>query len=139
MSLPPPAIVAQSPVRRIPRSILLVLCGVYILAGFVGRAPWREVDMQAFALMRALAQGEPAARVYGLAHGAMLPSHDQRSEEHEVSGRMNLLKRLTDPEELADVALFMARGWLASGETIFVDSGQHLLSQPRDVLYLARQ
>ena len=58
MSLPTPAIVAQSAVRRIPRSILLVLCGVYILAGFVGRAPWREVDMQAFALMRALAQGQ---------------------------------------------------------------------------------
>jgi len=89
--------------------------------------------------MLAMAQRDPAARVYGLAPGAMLPSHDQRSEEHEVSGRMNLLKRLTDPEELADVALFMARGWLASGETIFVDSGQHLLSQPRDVLYLARQ
>ena len=28
---------------------------------------------------------------------------------------------------------------LASGETLFVDSGQHLLSQPRDVLYLARE
>ncbi len=59
MSLPTPAIVAQSAVRRIPRGVLLVLCGVYILAGFVGRAPWREVDMQAFALMRALARGRP--------------------------------------------------------------------------------
>ena len=26
-----------------------------------------------------------------------------------------------------------------SGETLFIDSGQHLLAQPRDVLYLARQ
>lgn len=58
MSLPTPAIVAQSAVRRIPRSILLLLCGVYIVAGFIGRAPWREVDMQAFALMRALALGQ---------------------------------------------------------------------------------
>ena len=89
--------------------------------------------------MLAMAQSDPATRVYGLAPGAMLPSHDQVSEEHEVSGRMNLLQRLTDPEELADAALFMAQGWLASGETIFVDSGQHLLAQPRDVLYLARQ
>ena len=89
--------------------------------------------------MLAMAQSDPATRVYGLAPGAMLPSHDQRDEEHETSGRMNLLKRLTDPEELADTALFMAQGWLASGETIFVDSGQHLLAQPRDVLYLARQ
>ena len=89
--------------------------------------------------MLAMAQTDPATRVYGLAPGAMLPSHDQIADEHELSGRMNLLHRLTDPEELADAALFMAQGCLASGETIFVDSGQHLLSQPRDVLYLARQ
>lgn len=89
--------------------------------------------------MLAMAQDRAEDRVYGLAPGAMLPSWDQRSEEHELSGRMNLLKRLTDPEELADAALFMATGWLASGETIYIDSGQHLLAQPRDVLFLARQ
>jgi NAD(P)-dependent dehydrogenase (short-subunit alcohol dehydrogenase family) len=89
--------------------------------------------------MLAMAQDRPEDRIYGLAPGAMLPSHDQRAEEHELSGRMNLLGRLTDPRELADAALWLAQGWLASGETLFVDSGQHLLSQPRDVLYLARQ
>ncbi|MFM5948912.1 MAG: SDR family oxidoreductase [Novosphingobium sp.] len=89
--------------------------------------------------MLAMAQSDPEARVYGLAPGAMLPSHDQAQQEHELSGRMNLLQRLTDPSELADAALFLAQGWLQSGETIFVDSGQHLLSQPRDVLYLARE
>jgi NAD(P)-dependent dehydrogenase (short-subunit alcohol dehydrogenase family) len=88
--------------------------------------------------MLAMAQADPEARIYGLAPGAMLPSFDQRAEEHEVSGRMNLLKRLTDPAELAQAALFLSQGWLASGETLFIDSGQHLLSQPRDVLYLAR-
>ena len=77
-------------------------------------------------------------RVYGLAPGALLPSFDQREEEHETSGRMNLLQRLTTPAELAEAALFLSEGWLASGETLFVDSGQHLLAQPRDVLYLAR-
>jgi len=89
--------------------------------------------------MLAMAAPDPATRIYGLAPGAMLPSHDQRSEEHELSGRMNLLQRLTDPDELADAALFLSQGWLASGETLFIDSGQHLLAQPRDVLYLARQ
>ena len=88
--------------------------------------------------MLAMAAPDPATRIYGLAPGAMLPSHDQRNEEHELSGRMNLLERLTDPSELADAALFLAQGWLASGETLFIDSGQHLLAQPRDVLYLAR-
>jgi NAD(P)-dependent dehydrogenase (short-subunit alcohol dehydrogenase family) len=87
----------------------------------------------------AMAAENPADRVYGLAPGAMLPSFDQRPEEHLLSGRMNLLGRLNDAAELADAALFLAEGWLASGETLFVDSGQHLLSQPRDVLYLARE
>lgn len=89
--------------------------------------------------MLAMAQDDPATRIYGLAPGAMLPSFDQVEEEHQISGRMNLLQRLTDPAELAQAALFMAQGWLASGETIYVDSGQHLLSQPRDVLFLARE
>jgi NAD(P)-dependent dehydrogenase (short-subunit alcohol dehydrogenase family) len=89
--------------------------------------------------MMAIAQADPADRIYGLAPGAMLPSFDQSPEEHEVSGRMNLLGRLNHAQELADAALFLAQGWLASGETLFVDSGQHLLSQPRDVLYLARE
>lgn len=89
--------------------------------------------------MMAIAQDDRADRIYGLAPGAMLPSFDQEPEEHLKSGRMNLLERLNDAQELADAALFLAEGWLASGETLFVDSGQHLLSQPRDVLYLARQ
>jgi len=80
----------------------------------------------------------PQDRVYAIAPGAMLPSFDQHPHEHETSGRMNLLQRLTDPAEVADAALFLSAGWLASGQTLFIDSGQHLLAQPRDVLYLAR-
>ena len=78
-------------------------------------------------------------RVYGLAPGAILASHDQTEAETEVSHRMNLLHRKTTPHDIAETALFLAEGWLASGETVYVDSGQHLLSQPRDVLFLARQ
>ncbi len=97
---------------------------------------------QAFAVgvtMLAMAQDDPATRVYGLAPGAMMASFDQREDEHELSGRMNLLERLTDPQELADAALFLAEGWAASGQTLYIDSGQHLLAQPRDVLFLARE
>ncbi len=96
---------------------------------------------QAFAAsvtMLAMAQANPANRVYGLAPGAMMPSFDQREDEHEASGRMNLLERLTDPQELADAALFLADGWATSGQTLYIDSGQHLLAQPRDVLFMAR-
>jgi NAD(P)-dependent dehydrogenase (short-subunit alcohol dehydrogenase family) len=89
--------------------------------------------------MLAMAQADPADRVYGLAPGAILASHDQSEDETETSHRMNLLGRKTGADEIADACLFLAQGWLASGETIYVDSGQHLLAQPRDVLYLARQ
>ncbi len=89
--------------------------------------------------MLAMAQAHAEDRVYGLAPGAMLPSFDQAEHEHELSGRMNLLQRITAPAELAQAALWLSQGWLASGETLFIDSGQHLLAQRRDVLYLARQ
>ncbi len=89
--------------------------------------------------MLAMAQDDPQARVYGLAPGAILASHDQTEAETERSHRLNLLGRKTGPEELADAALFLSEGWLASGETIFVDSGQHLVLQDRDVLFLARE
>lgn len=82
---------------------------------------------------------DPRDRVYGVAPGAILPSHDQSEAEAEVSHRLNLLKRKTAVNEVANAALFLADGWLASGQTLFVDSGQHLLEQHRDVIYLARE
>lgn len=78
-------------------------------------------------------------RVYAIAPGAILASHDQSEAETDISHRLNLLRRKTAPDEVAQAALFLAEGWLASGQTLFVDSGQHLMSQPRDVIYLARE
>jgi NAD(P)-dependent dehydrogenase (short-subunit alcohol dehydrogenase family) len=77
-------------------------------------------------------------KVFRLAPGAILASHDQDEAEADVSHRMNLLARRTGADEVAQAALFLADAPLASGQVLFVDSGQHLLSQPRDVLYLAR-
>ena len=88
--------------------------------------------------MLAMSAAGPLDRVYALAPGAILPSHDQTPEETEVSHRLNLLERRTGADEIADACLFLAEGWLANGETLYVDSGQHLLAQPRDVIYLAR-
>jgi NAD(P)-dependent dehydrogenase (short-subunit alcohol dehydrogenase family) len=82
---------------------------------------------------------EPADRVFALAPGAILASHDQSEAEAEHSHRLNLLARRTGAEEVAAAALFLATGPLTSGQTLFVDSGQHLLVQPRDVMYLARE
>lgn len=92
------------------------------------------------ATIKMLADGAagPADRVYGLAPGAILASHDQSDDEVEKSHVLNLLKRKTQASEVSDAMLFLAEGHLASGETLFIDSGQHLLDQPRDVIYLAR-
>jgi NAD(P)-dependent dehydrogenase (short-subunit alcohol dehydrogenase family) len=78
-------------------------------------------------------------RAYGIAPGAILASHDQREEETEISHRLNLLGRKTGPDEIADAALFLSTGALASGQSLFIDSGQHLMDQPRDVIWLARE
>ena len=80
----------------------------------------------------------PADRVYALAPGAILASHDQDPAEAEASHRMNLLQRRTGADEVAEAAWFLATGPLESGQTLYVDSGQHLLDQPRDVIFLAR-
>lgn len=97
-----------------------------------------KAALEAAMRMQAMAAPDPSDRVYGMAPGAMLPSFDQAAEEHEISGRMNLLGRLNHARELADAALFLGQGWLESGTVLYVDSGQHLMRQSRDVLYLAR-
>ena len=52
-----PAIVTQDAVRRLPRLALFVLSVAYVLAGFIGREPWRSADIAAFGQMRALVSG----------------------------------------------------------------------------------
>lgn len=89
--------------------------------------------------MLAKGNAQGGGRVYGIAPGAILASHDQREEETEISHRLNLLRRKTDADEIAAAALFLSEGALASGQSLFVDSGQHLLDQPRDVIWLARE
>ncbi len=89
--------------------------------------------------MLAMGAAEPEDRIYGLAPGAILPSHDQSEDEIEISHRLNLLGRKTGAHEVAEACMFLSQGRLKSGETLFVDSGQHLLDQPRDVIYLARE
>ena len=86
-----------------------------------------------------LAIAHPDARVYGIAPGAILASHDQTEDETEVSHRLNLLGRKTGADEIVEAALFLSEGAAKSGTTLFIDSGQFLMSQPRDVIYLARE
>ncbi len=89
--------------------------------------------------MLALARSGSADRIYGLAPGLTLPSHDQTEAEFARSGAVNLLHRFTQPEEIASAAWFLATGPVATGTTLFVDSGQRLVPQHRDVMYLVRE
>ncbi len=57
MNSPKPAIVTQRGARRLPRLPLLLLCAAYLLPGLIGRDPWRNADLTAFAQMVAIAEG----------------------------------------------------------------------------------
>lgn len=57
MKIPTPAIVTQAGARRFPRYALLLLCGIYVLSGFIGRDGWKSADMVALGMMSELAQG----------------------------------------------------------------------------------
>lgn len=57
MSLATPAIVPQSAVRRLPRLALLLLGLAYVLPGFLGREPWKNLDVAAFGAMMEMARG----------------------------------------------------------------------------------
>jgi hypothetical protein len=55
-----PALVSRDGARRLPRLALLLLCAAYVLPGIVGREPWRDADLVAFAQMLAMAEGRSA-------------------------------------------------------------------------------
>lgn len=54
---PSPALISQEAARRLPRSILLLLCLAYVLPGLLGRDPWKSADVTAFGYMSAIASG----------------------------------------------------------------------------------
>lgn len=57
-SVPSPAIVAQSVTKRLPRRVLWLFCLGYILPGFIGREPWKNADVSAFAYMLSIFNGQ---------------------------------------------------------------------------------
>ena len=70
-----PALVAQNAVRRLPRAALIILSLAYVLPGFLGRAPWKAFDIEAFGFMLQLAQPGAAAAVSWL-HPTLLGQAD---------------------------------------------------------------
>lgn len=78
MSPTSPALVSQDGVRRLARSVLLLVCTVYVLAGFIGRDAWRNDDVVSVAHMGEIAAGHsswlrPTMAGQGTEHPGLLP------------------------------------------------------------------
>lgn len=90
----------------------------------------RAVALQAQALA-------PAVRVCGVAPGLMFPSGPQTAHNFERAGSVNLMRRPTDPAQVAASCLFLAQNPCITGVTLAVDNGQHLVPLARDVMFIA--
>lgn len=89
----------------------------------------RSVELQAQALA-------PSIRVCGIAPGLMYLSGPQTQENFDLASRVNLLRRATDPRQVAATCLFLAENPCITGTTVAVDNGQHLVPLPRDVMFI---
>jgi NAD(P)-dependent dehydrogenase (short-subunit alcohol dehydrogenase family) len=89
----------------------------------------RAVALQAQALA-------PSVRVCGVAPGLMYLSGPQRPENFERASRVNLLRRATDPADVARTCRFLAEITGITGTVINVDNGQHLVPLERDVMFV---
>jgi NAD(P)-dependent dehydrogenase (short-subunit alcohol dehydrogenase family) len=84
-------------------------------------------------LARALA---PKVRVVGVAPGITLVSGEQTQEAFEKAHRCTPLGYSSTPDDIATTVCFLAKNKAVTGTTWVVDGGQHLLSSPRDVMFM---
>ena len=89
----------------------------------------RSVALQAQALA-------PLIRVCGVAPGLMYLSGPQTAENFDKASKANLLRRATNPADVAKTCLFLATTMGITGCTVSVDNGQHLVPSPRDIMFV---
>jgi NAD(P)-dependent dehydrogenase (short-subunit alcohol dehydrogenase family) len=95
-----------------------------------------KAALDAATTMLALALA-PAVRVAGVAPGVTLVSGPMDEATFERAHRLTPLRRSSTPQDVARAVRFLLESPAITGTTILVDGGQHLLGQPRDVLFLA--
>ena len=78
----------------------------------------------------------PYLRVCGVAPGLMYLSGPQTADNFNLSARANLMRRPTDPLDVAKTCLFLASTPSITGTTVSVDNGQHLVPLPRDIMFV---
>jgi len=81
----------------------------------------------------------PRLRVCGVSPGVTLLSGPMDEAEFAAAHRLTPLQRSSTPEDIAGAVRFLLEAPAITGHTLLVDGGQHLLGQPRDVLFLAQQ
>jgi NAD(P)-dependent dehydrogenase (short-subunit alcohol dehydrogenase family) len=59
--------------------------------------------------------------------------------EFAAAHKLTPLQRSSTPDDIAGAVRFLLEAPAVTGTTLLVDGGQHLLGQPRDVLFLAQQ
>ena len=96
-----------------------------------------KAALQAATVMLAQALA-PQVRVCGVAPGVTLLSGPMNEAEFDAAHRMTPLQRSSTPEDIARAVRFLIESPAITGTTLLVDGGQHLVAQPRDVLYLAK-
>ena len=79
----------------------------------------------------------PRLRVVGVAPGITLLSGDQSESGFAQAHTVTPLGRSSTPQDIADAVCFAAEARAMTGTTLLVDGGQHLISLPRDVMFLA--
>jgi NAD(P)-dependent dehydrogenase (short-subunit alcohol dehydrogenase family) len=89
----------------------------------------RAVGLQAQALA-------PRVRVCGVAPGLMYLSGPQTPDNFAQAAQANLMRRPTDPMDVARTCLFLAGTPSITGTTVSVDNGQHLVPTPRDIMFV---
>jgi NAD(P)-dependent dehydrogenase (short-subunit alcohol dehydrogenase family) len=97
-----------------------------------------KAALQAATVMLAQALA-PRVRVCGVAPGVTLASGPMSAEEFAAAHKMTPLERSSSPDDIARAVRFLIESPAITGTTLLVDGGQHLVAQPRDVLYLAKK
>ena len=79
----------------------------------------------------------PTVRVVGIAPGITLLSGTQSEAGFCKAHQATPLGRSSTPEDVADSVCYVAGARALTGTTLLVDGGQHLISLPRDVMFIA--
>ena len=80
----------------------------------------------------------PLLRVCAVSPGVTLASGPMSPAEFDAAQRLTPLARSSSPADIAHAVRFLLESPAITGHTLVVDGGQHLLGQPRDVLFLAQ-